>query len=73
MLKILYQETETKHGNDCLIKNCYVMLECHDIYIVMNIRRYRGWCDHGLDIRGLKQFENYFDAVRYYEHDLKEV
>lgn len=71
MLKILCQETHSKHGNDCLIEDCYTMLECHDKYIVMNIRRYRGWCDNGLDIRGQKEFDNYYNASDYYNNDLR--
>lgn len=74
MLKILYQETETKHGNDCLIKNCYTWLECHGRYIVMNIRKYIGWCDdEKLDIRGLKVFCNYYNARDYFDNGLREM
>ena len=58
MLEIIKQETNTKEGNDCIIENCYSVLKCYDFYIVLNIRRYRGWCDNGLDIRGKKEFDN---------------
>ena len=70
-LKIYLQESNCEHGNDCLIKNCYTILECHDKYIVLNIRRYIGWCDHGLDFRGRKEFDNVYDAMDYYNGDLR--
>lgn len=73
MLEIYLQESSTEHGNDCLIQNCYTILKCHDKYIVMNIRRYRGWCDNGIDIRGKKEFDNGFDAKNYYEGDLRNM
>ena len=65
MLEIYLQESNIENGNDCLIRNCYTILKCHDKYIVMNIRRYRGWCDNGIDIRGIKEFDNSFDAIDY--------
>lgn len=71
MLEILLQETNTQHGNDCLIQNCYTVLKCHEQYVVVNIRRYRGWCDNGIEIRGKKDFDNYFDAVNYYQNELR--
>lgn len=71
MLEIINQDTNTEHGNDCLIENCYMILKCHDIYIVQNIRRYRGWCDNGLDIRGYKEFDNAQDAYTYYNVGLR--
>jgi hypothetical protein len=71
MLNIINQETHSKHGNDCLIEDCYTLLECHDKYIVMNFRRYRGWCDDGIDIRGKKEFDNIYDATEYYNKDLR--
>jgi len=73
MLEIYLQETDYEHGNDCLIQNCYTILKCHDKYITMNIRRYKGWCDNGIDIRGKKDFENAFDAMDYYNGDLRKM
>ena len=71
MLEIINQETDSKQGNDCLIENCYTILKCHEKYLAMNIRRYRGWCDNGLDIRGRKEFEDVNDAIKYYNGDLR--
>ena len=72
-LEIYLQETETEYGNDCLIQNCYTVLKCHDKFIAMNIRRYRGWCDNGLDIRGRKEFDSVYDAMNYYNGDLRSM
>lgn len=53
-MKIIHQEESEKQGNDCIIKNCFVILECHNKYIAANFRRYIGWNDYlGLDVRGL--------------------
>lgn len=71
MLEIIMQEQNLKQGNDCLIEDCYTILKCHEYYIVMNIRRYRGWCDNGSDIRGKKDFDNIHDATKYYNGDLR--
>ena len=71
MLERINQETDSKQGNDCLIENCYTILKCHEKYLVMNIRRYRGWCDNGLDIRGRKEFEDVNAAIKYYNGDLR--
>lgn len=73
MLEIICQEIEQKHGNDCLIENCYTVLKCHDKYLVMNIRRHRGWCDHGLDICGQKEFDDIHSATEYYNGDLRNL
>ena len=66
MLEIIRQYEDTTEGNDCLIKDCIVLLKCHGKYIVMNIRRYIGWCDHGMDFRCRKEFDNETDAYDYY-------
>ena len=66
MLEIIRQYEETTEGNDCLIKDCIVWLRCHNTEIVMNIRKYVGWCDNGMDFRSLKEFDNAFDAGDYY-------
>ena len=71
MLDILFQETDYEHGNDCLIKNCYLMFECHSIFVVLNIRRYIGWCDDGLHFIGKKEFDNHFDAYDYFLNNLR--
>lgn len=71
MLEIYLQETDNEHGNDCLIENCYTILKCHDKYLVMNIRRYRGWCDNGMDIRGRKEFDSLIEATDYYKGELR--
>ena len=44
MLEVMRQEEDYQHGNDCLIKDCFTVIKCHEKYIVMNIRRYVGWC-----------------------------
>lgn len=41
-------------------------MKCHDKHIVMNIRRYRGWCDNGMDFRDRKEFDDPKDAHDYY-------
>ena len=71
MLEIMRQETDYQHGNDCMIKNCYIILKCHETYIAVNIRRYVGWCDNGIDFRGKKEFDNLYDALDYYSGDLR--
>ena len=71
MLEIINQETDSKQGNDCLIENCYTILKCHEKYLAMNIRRYRGWNDNGLDIWGRKEFEDVNAAIKYYNGDLR--
>ena len=73
MEKNTLQEENNREGNECLIKDCYTILKCHDKYIVVNIRRYIGWCDNGLDIRGRKEFDNLYDAMEYYNNDLREM
>ena len=67
MLEIIKQEEVSKEGNDCLIKDCYTILKCHSKYIVMSIRRYNGWCDNGLDVRGQKEFDDLHSAESYYD------
>lgn len=71
MLEIIKQEETKDVGNDCLIKNCYVILKCHDKYIVGNIRRYIGWCDHGMDFRGRRETEDLNEAERYFNNELR--
>ena len=66
MLEIIRQHEDTHEGNDCLIKDCIVWMKCHDTHIVMNIRRYIGWCDHGLDYRCRKEFDEASKACDYY-------
>ena len=73
MLEIINQEIELREGNDCLIENCYVIFKCHGKYLVMNIRRYRGWCDNGLDILGRKEFADVIAATEYYNGDLRNL
>lgn len=73
MLEIINQETDSKQGNDCLIENCYTILKCHEKYLAMNIRRYRGWNDNGLDICGRKEFEDVNAAIKYYNGDLRNL
>lgn len=71
MLEVIRQETSKQIGNDCLIDNCCVVLKCHERFIVVNIRKYSGWCDDGkMDFRDKKEFERLYDALEYYE-DLK--
>ena len=53
-MRIIHQEESEKQGNDCIIKNCFVIMECHGKYIAANFRRYIGWCDKGIDVRFLK-------------------
>ena len=69
MLKILSQYEDSREGNECLIKDCIVILECYEKFIVMNIRRYIGWCDHGLNYRCRKEFDKLNEAYNYY-HDM---
>lgn len=71
MLEVMRQETDSRYGNDCMIKNCYTILKCHEKYIVMNICRYVGWCDNGIDFRGRKEFDNLYDALDYYNGNLR--
>ena len=73
MLEIVKQDYREKEGNDCLIKDCFVILKCFGTYIVMSIRRYYGWCDNGLDYRGRKEFDNLNDAEEYYNNGLRNL
>lgn len=73
MLEIIKQETVTKEGNDCLIQDCFTVLKCHEVYIVMDIHKCTGWCDNTVDIRGRKEFSNELDAVGYYDGELRNV
>ena len=73
MLEIIKQEENCRQGNDCLIKDCFTVIKCHDKYIVMNIRRYIGWCDNGTDFRSRKEFDNLDNALDYYNGELREV
>ena len=74
MLEIIEQETSSKEGNDCLIEDCYVVLKCHYKYIVMSIRKYRGWCDDGgLDYRGKREFDDCDSAMEYYNGGLRKL
>lgn len=69
MLEIIQQHEDTRQGNDCVIKDCIVWLKCHDVHIVMNVRRYYGWCDNGMDFRCRKEFDEESKAYDYY-HDM---
>jgi len=73
MLEIIKQENESREGNDCLIKDCYTILKYHDTYIVMNIRRYNGWCDNGLNIIGRREFDYEDEALSYYKNELRQL
>ena len=73
MLEFINQETNEVHGNDCLIQNCYTIMKCHEMFMVMNIRRYSGWCDNGMDMRGYREFDNIVDATNYYNGDLRNM
>jgi len=64
-MKIIYQEENEKQGNECTILNCLLILECHGRYLVANVRRYLGWCDHGLDVRHLKSCETETEAMEH--------
>lgn len=66
---IIKQYEDERYGNDCLVKDCIVMMECHGKYIVANFRRCLGWCDNGIQTRGLKEFDGDIDA-NYYYHDM---
>ena len=71
MLEVMRQETDYQHGNDCIQKNCYTILKCHETFIVMNIRRYTGWGDRGIEIVGKTEFDNLYLALDYYNNDLR--
>jgi hypothetical protein len=64
---IIKQYEEEHYGNDCLIKDCIVMMKCHEKYIVVNFRRCLGWCDNGIQKRGWKEFDGDIDAEYYYQ------
>lgn len=66
MLEIIRQYEDTREGNDCLIKDCIVWMKCHEKHIVVNIRRYIGWCDHGISFRFQKEFDEASRAYDYY-------
>lgn len=71
MLEVMRQETDYQHGNDCMIKNCYTILKCHEKYIAMNIRKCTGWADRGIEIVGKTEFDNLYNALDYYNGDLR--
>ena len=66
MLEIVCQHEDESYGNDCLIKDCVVWMKCHEKHIVMIGRRYIGWCDHGLNYRCRKEFDDSQKALDYY-------
>lgn len=66
MLEIIRQYEDTREGNDCLIKDCIVWMKCHEKYIVVNIRRYIGWCDRDISFRSQKDFDEASKACDYY-------
>lgn len=66
MLQIIKQEFRDVEGNDCLIKDCIIILKVHNKYIVEVIRRYIGWCDNGLDYRSRKEFDDVDKANSYF-------
>lgn len=70
-MEIIKQYEDNREGNDCLIKDCIVMMRCHGQYIVTNIRRYIGWCDNGIRTRSWKEFDNADEAEHYYDDMIK--
>jgi hypothetical protein len=66
-MRIILQEESEKQGNDCIIENCIVIMECHGKYIAANFRRYIGWCDRGIDVRHLKTFDTEPEALKHFE------
>ena len=70
-MEIIKQHEDNRDGNDCLIKDCIVIMRCHGKYIVANFRRTLGWCDNGIQTRGWKEFDNADESVHYYNDMIK--
>ena len=70
-MEIIKQHEDNREGNDCLIKDCIVIMRCHGKYIVANFRRTLGWCDNGTQTRGWKEFDNADESVHYYNDMIK--
>ena len=70
-MEIIKQHEDNREGNDCLIKDCIVIMRCHGKYIVANFRRTLGWCDNGIQTRGWKEFDNVDESVHYYNDMIK--
>ena len=66
-MKIIHQEENEKQGNDCIILNCFLILEVHGRYLAANVRRYIGWCDRGLDVRYLQTYYTETEAREHLE------
>ena len=73
MLEIIKQEEVYECANDCMQKNCFIIFKCYEKYVVINIRRYTGWGDRGLEYCGKQEFDNLYDALDYYNKDLREI
>jgi hypothetical protein len=65
-MEIIQTENLEQEGNDCNIRDEIVLFLVHDKYVVINIRRYVGWCDNGLDFRYRKEFDEEQDAIKYF-------
>ena len=70
-MEIIKQHEDNREGNDCLIKDCIVIMRCHGKYIVANFSRTLGWCDNGIQTRGWKEFDNADESVHYYNDMIK--
>ena len=70
-MEIIKQHEDTREGNDCLIKDCIVIIRGHGKYIVANFRRTLGWCDNGIQTRGWKEFDDADECVHYYNDMIK--
>lgn len=70
---IIKQYEEESYGNDSLVKDCIVMMECHEKYIVANFRRFLGWCDDEIQTIGWKEFDGDIDADYYYRNMIADI
>ena len=50
-MKIIFEKENNRHGNDCLIEECYSIIEVFDKYLALHITHYSGWfgTDNGTD------------------------
>lgn len=72
-VEIIRQESIDTYGNDCLIRNCYVVLKCFDKFFSLHIQNTIGWGQNETEFVKKRQFDNEDDAIRYYECELRDA
>ena len=42
-MEIIFNKESKRYGNDCVIDECYCVLEMFDKYLALHITHYSGW------------------------------